>query len=46
MNDAIFIAKKATGRLAIGDKKEIDRAVFRRFLAPIGNQVIADLGRH
>jgi hypothetical protein len=26
MNDAVFIAKKASGRLIIGDKKEIDRA--------------------
>src|SRR5262249_32410639 len=26
MSDAIFIAKKASGRLAIGDKREIDRA--------------------
>jgi len=30
MSDAIFIAKKATGRLAIGDRKEIDRAVWRK----------------
>jgi 8-oxo-dGTP diphosphatase len=30
MNDAIFIAKNASGPLAIGDKKEIDRAVWRR----------------
>jgi 8-oxo-dGTP diphosphatase len=29
MNDAIFIAKNATGRLAIGDKQEIDRASWR-----------------
>ncbi|HWZ40377.1 MAG TPA: NUDIX hydrolase [Bradyrhizobium sp.] len=28
MSDAIFIAKKATGDLAIGDKKEIDRATW------------------
>jgi len=28
MSDAIFIAKKATGHLAIGDKKEIDRATW------------------
>jgi 8-oxo-dGTP diphosphatase len=26
MSDAIFIAKKASGRLKIGDKREIDRA--------------------
>jgi hypothetical protein len=25
MNDAIFVAAKASGRLTIGDKKEIDR---------------------
>jgi len=30
MSDAIFIAKKASGRLAIGDKKEIDRAGWRK----------------
>jgi 8-oxo-dGTP diphosphatase len=30
MSDAIFIAKKATGHLIIGDKKEIDRAVWRK----------------
>jgi 8-oxo-dGTP diphosphatase len=30
MNDAIFIAKKASGALVIGDKKEIDRAVWRK----------------
>src|SRR5215470_2445122 len=30
MSDAIFIAKKATGRLAIGDKREIDRATWRK----------------
>jgi 8-oxo-dGTP diphosphatase len=26
MSDAIFVAKKASGRLTIGDKKEIDKA--------------------
>jgi ADP-ribose pyrophosphatase YjhB (NUDIX family) len=26
MSDAIFVSKSASGRLAIGDKKEIDRA--------------------
>jgi ADP-ribose pyrophosphatase YjhB (NUDIX family) len=26
MSDAIFIAKNASGRLSIGDKREIDRA--------------------
>jgi 8-oxo-dGTP diphosphatase len=30
MSDAIFIAKKASGRLVIGDKREIDRATWRR----------------
>jgi 8-oxo-dGTP diphosphatase len=30
MSDAIFIAKKASGELAIGDKKEIDRAIWRK----------------
>jgi ADP-ribose pyrophosphatase YjhB (NUDIX family) len=30
MSDAIFIAKKTSGRLAIGDKKEIDRATWRK----------------
>lgn len=30
MNDTIFIAKKAWGRLVIGDKKEIDRALRRK----------------
>ncbi len=30
MSDAIFIAKKASGRLAIGDKREIDRAMWRK----------------
>jgi 8-oxo-dGTP diphosphatase len=30
MSDAIFIAEKATGHLAIGDKKEIDRAIWRK----------------
>jgi ADP-ribose pyrophosphatase YjhB (NUDIX family) len=30
MSDSIFIADKATGQLAIGDKKEIDRAVWRK----------------
>jgi 8-oxo-dGTP diphosphatase len=30
MSDAIFIAKKTSGRLAIGDKKEIDRASWRK----------------
>jgi 8-oxo-dGTP diphosphatase len=30
MSDAIYIAKKASGHLAIGDKKEIDRATWRK----------------
>jgi 8-oxo-dGTP diphosphatase len=30
MSDAIFIAKEAKGRLEIGDKKEIDRAVWHK----------------
>jgi 8-oxo-dGTP diphosphatase len=30
MSDAIFVAKKASGRLLIGDKKEISHAVWRK----------------
>jgi 8-oxo-dGTP diphosphatase len=30
MSDAIFIAQKASGRLSIGDKREIDRADWRK----------------
>ena len=30
MSDAIFIARKTTGRLDIGDKNEIDRASWRK----------------
>ena len=30
MSDAIFFAKKASGSLAIGDKKEIDKAIWRK----------------
>src|SRR5437588_10752234 len=30
MSDAIFIADKASGRLAIGDKREIDKATWRK----------------
>lgn len=30
MSDAIFVAKKASGRLLIGDKKEISRAIWRK----------------
>jgi ADP-ribose pyrophosphatase YjhB (NUDIX family) len=30
MSDAIFIAGKTSGELAIGDKKEIDRAIWRK----------------
>ena len=33
MSDAIFVTSKATGNLTIGDKKEIDRAVWRK---PLG----------
>jgi 8-oxo-dGTP diphosphatase len=30
MSDAIFIANKASGHLTIGDKKEIDKATWRK----------------
>jgi 8-oxo-dGTP diphosphatase len=30
MNDAIFVANKASGLLKIGDKREIDRASWRK----------------
>jgi 8-oxo-dGTP diphosphatase len=30
MSDAIFVANEASGRLAIGDKKEIDKATWRK----------------
>jgi 8-oxo-dGTP diphosphatase len=30
MSDAIFIARKASDRLTIGDKNEIDKAVWRK----------------
>jgi hypothetical protein len=30
MSDAIFVAKKVSGALKIGDKKEIDRAAWRK----------------
>jgi ADP-ribose pyrophosphatase YjhB (NUDIX family) len=30
MSDAIFVTTKASGRLAIGDKQEIDKAVWRK----------------
>jgi 8-oxo-dGTP diphosphatase len=30
MSDAILVAKKTSGRLAIGDKNEIDRAIWRK----------------
>jgi 8-oxo-dGTP diphosphatase len=30
MSDAIFLTKKASGQLDIGDKKEIDRAEWRK----------------
>jgi ADP-ribose pyrophosphatase YjhB (NUDIX family) len=38
MSDAIFIAKRASGELLIGDKKEIDRATWRK---PRGVQLTA-----
>jgi 8-oxo-dGTP diphosphatase len=30
MSDAVFVATKASGQLKIGDKKEIDRAIWRK----------------
>ena len=30
MSDAIFIANKASGRIAIGDKQEIDKATWHK----------------
>ena len=30
MNDAIFVTAEASGRLTIGDKKEIDKATWRK----------------
>jgi 8-oxo-dGTP diphosphatase len=30
MSDAIFVTAKVTGRLTIGDKKEIDKAIWRK----------------
>ena len=30
MSDAIFVAKKASGHLTIGDQREIDRAAWRK----------------
>ena len=30
MSDAIFVAAKASGRLTIGDKHEIDKAIWRK----------------
>jgi 8-oxo-dGTP diphosphatase len=30
MSDAIFLSKKASGPLKIGDKKELDRAEWRK----------------
>ncbi|WP_027529655.1 NUDIX hydrolase [Bradyrhizobium sp. WSM3983] len=30
MNDAVFVAKDVSGRLKIGDKREIDRAAWRK----------------
>jgi 8-oxo-dGTP diphosphatase len=30
MSDAIFVVREATGPLKIGDKKEIDKAIWRK----------------
>jgi 8-oxo-dGTP diphosphatase len=30
MSDSIFVTAKASGRLTIGDKKEIDKATWRK----------------
>jgi hypothetical protein len=30
MSDAIFVTNKASGTLKIGDKREIDRAIWRK----------------
>ena len=30
MSDAIFVARKAAGQLKIGDKREIDKAIWRK----------------
>jgi len=30
MSDAIFVTAKASGRLTIGDRKEIDKATWRK----------------
>jgi 8-oxo-dGTP diphosphatase len=30
MSDAIFVVRKSTGTLKIGDKKEIDKAIWRK----------------
>jgi len=30
MSDAIFLARKASGQFEIGDKKEIDKAIWRK----------------
>jgi hypothetical protein len=30
MSDAIFVANKASGHLAIGDRKEMDKATWRK----------------
>jgi ADP-ribose pyrophosphatase YjhB (NUDIX family) len=30
MSDAFFLARKASGQLEIGDKKEIDKAIWRK----------------
>jgi ADP-ribose pyrophosphatase YjhB (NUDIX family) len=38
MSDAVFVARKASGPLTIGDKKEIDKATWRK---PRGIQLTA-----
>jgi len=43
MSDAIFVAKKASGPLAIGDKKEIDKAAWQK---AAGHSFNADLSLH
>jgi hypothetical protein len=48
MSDAIFIANKASGHLAIGDKKEMDKATWRKprgiRLIPIRDKPFAKRG--
>jgi hypothetical protein len=33
MSDGIFLTKKVSGRLKIGDKKEIDKGLWRKPVA-------------